>query len=224
MARLARNDPSRSPHGPEPVTEGLIKLLLWLAGPPRRTGAMLARACGYSQQRLSYILCRYSRPAPDTELAQLIALVTEGQVPPEGWLTTEERRAWQASRERAATHGRRLAALAGGGLAPPEGRQHVPALGDLGPRLGLAPVEVPQRSARPRRTGRRGVSRFAPDMAADTAPGGSPAPQAEPTPDARPSGGGDDVRRLAEVATEALVAELAARVQPRSVGALSVKE
>jgi hypothetical protein len=92
---------NKFPDGLEPVTEALVRLTLWLEGPPRRITTKLARACGYTQQRISLLLCRRTRLDPDSELAHLLAIATGGAVPPETWLVPAEAQA-RAERRRAA--------------------------------------------------------------------------------------------------------------------------
>lgn len=205
---------------PEPVTESLIKLLLWLHGPPRRTGAMLAEACGFSQQRISFILCRQSRPGPDSELAQLIAVVTQGVVPPEGWLLPFEAQAREERRARAAERGQLYSSE--GPHAPPQGRRHIPQLGDFAPMLGMAPPrqdlgEVGALGKR--RDRRRRVSLPSASPAAGETVSHDRAlavPGSENAPSVQHDGAQHLAERsaLASVDTELLLAELTARLAP----------
>jgi hypothetical protein len=143
---------SRDEDGLHPVTESLIKLLVWLRGPPRRSEAMLATACSAAQQEISNLVCRKRRPGPDGQLAQLIELATQGQVPAGGWLLPVEREARDRRRMHATEQG--LLFSAGAASAPRCGQTHFPRIGHLAEQLGLAPAARPARGTDSRRRGR----------------------------------------------------------------------
>jgi hypothetical protein len=136
---------SRDVAGLHPVTESLIKMLLWLRGPPRRSEAMLAAACSAAQQEISNLACRKRRPGPDGQLAQLIELATRGQVPADGWLLPAEREA----RDQRRKHAAELGALFADGVltSPHRGRSPAPRIGRMAEQLGLALAESPTHAA-----------------------------------------------------------------------------
>jgi hypothetical protein len=92
----------------EPETKSWSRLVAWLDGPPRRNQALLAKACGVSQQLISDYKRRGSRPRPASESAVLLEIATQGFVPADGWLTDEEANLRAAQRERVATFARTL--------------------------------------------------------------------------------------------------------------------
>jgi hypothetical protein len=130
----------------EPVTESLIKLLVWMNGPPSRSQRTLADACGTSQQRISQILLRQARPAPGSDLAEMLSLVTEGQVTVDGWLLPVEVQAREARRE----HARQSAVRVRDAERVTDARIRLPtdALGRAGQRLGLVPPSSAPRHRR----------------------------------------------------------------------------
>jgi hypothetical protein len=96
---------------------------------------MLAQACTTSQQRISQILVRQGRPAPGSDLAEMLALATEGLVTGDAWLLPIELQAREERREQARQYARRFAS--GELVASPTGRLSLASLGRYGKQLGL---------------------------------------------------------------------------------------
>ena len=203
MARLSSPPANKGSDEREPVTVSLIQLVLWMSGPPRRSQAALARACGFSQQIISAILLRRHRPTPGGELAETIALVTAGEVPEEGWLLPAEMRTREARREQARHQAARF--VSGELVAAPQGRRSVGDLGDAGARLGLD--TQPSAGRRPRSGARR---RAGAEPAGGALKAGARAVDV-PLVAGQPPAAPVERSALAAIDTAVLVAELAAR-------------
>jgi len=151
MGRPAHSEPQL----PEPFTESLAELVAWLRGPPARSQALLAIACGVSQPLLSHYLSRRLRPNPDSEVAVLLQLATGGQVTALGWLTSDEREERRRRRADASAFARAIAT--GRRVVITMKAVTAPAHGDVSHRIANS----------------RGSSREK-DVKAGAAPGGAP--------------------------------------------------
>jgi len=125
MSRL-RSDDSRPPI--EPDTESRHALLHWLGRNPGPRLTFLAGALGVAEQALCGFAERQARPDPESEIARLLAIVTQGAVPSLGWQTDDELEACRGARARAAEMAKALDAL------PQPPTSHAPTLQPLAAR------------------------------------------------------------------------------------------